>query len=67
MSTAIRFISYDPESERLSVTFVTGRRYIYENVPEKVYDAFLNAPSRGQFFNFEIRDRFPYREVKRSA
>jgi hypothetical protein len=67
MSTAIRFISYDADSERLSVTFVTGRRYIYENVPEKIYDEFLNASSRGQFFNFEIRDRFPYREVKRSA
>jgi KTSC domain-containing protein len=66
-STAIRFISYDAGSSRLSITFITGRRYIYENVPEGVYQAFLTAPSRGQYFNFEIRDRYDYHEVKRSA
>jgi hypothetical protein len=66
-STAIRFISYDEGASRLSVTFITGRRYLYENVPEAVYQAFITAPSRGQFFNSEIRDRYPYQEAKRSA
>lgn len=66
-STAIRFIAYDEGTSRLSVIFVTGRRYVYENVPETVYQSFINAPSRGQFFNAEIRDRYPYHEVKRSA
>jgi hypothetical protein len=62
-STAIRFISYDEGSQRLSVTFVTGRLYLYERVPREVYDAFLRAPSRGSFFNSEIRDRYEYRAI----
>jgi hypothetical protein len=62
-STAIRFISYDEDTERLSVTFVTGRRYLYEGVPVDVYEDFLRAPSRGGFFNAEIRDRYDYEEI----
>lgn len=62
-STAIRFISYDEDAERLSVTFVTGRLYLYERVPREVYEKFLSAPSRGSFFNSEIRDRYEYRAI----
>jgi len=62
-STAIRFISYDEDAERLSVTFITGRRYVYEQVPKDVFEAFLSASSRGGFFNSEIRDRYDYREI----
>ncbi len=66
-STAIRTIVYDATAARMLVTFVTGRKYIYENVPPHVHAAFQSAPSKGRFFNAEIRDRYAYREVKRSA
>ncbi len=62
-STAIHDIDYDIRSHRLTVTFVSGRRYIYEGVPQRLYDAFTRAESRGGFFNHEIRDRYPYREI----
>jgi len=62
-STAIRFISYDEASQRLSVTFVTGRRYLYARVPRHIYEAFVQAPSRGTFFNSEIRGFYEYREI----
>jgi hypothetical protein len=62
-STVIRFISYDEDTERLSVTFVTGRRYLYEGVPVGVFEDFLRAPSRGGFFNAEIRDHYDYEEI----
>jgi len=32
-------------------------------VPEDAYRRFLAAPSPGQFFNLEIRDRYRSREV----
>ena len=64
-STAIRLISYDEASQRLSVTFVTGRRYLYERVPQYIYDAFVRAPSHGTFFNAEIRGFYEYREITR--
>lgn len=67
-STAIRFISYDATQRELFVTFVpTGKTYSYAGVPEEVYRDFLAAPSRGQFFNASIRDRYTYREIKRRA
>jgi hypothetical protein len=47
------------------VTFVSGRRYVYAEVPPDVFDAFKTASSRGAFFNYEIRDRYAFREVTR--
>ncbi|MEH2476007.1 hypothetical protein V1281_002820 [Nitrobacteraceae bacterium AZCC 2161] len=62
-STAIRLLAYDADAGELRVTFVSGRRYVYAQVPPEVYSAFIHAPSRGAFFNHEIRDRYAFREV----
>jgi hypothetical protein len=64
-STAIRNLSYDSAKRELSVTFVTGRRYVYADVPREIFEAFKTAESRGAFFNHAIRDRYGYREVTR--
>lgn len=42
----------------LSIWFVESGRYDYFGVPESVYIAFLNAGSKGTFFNDRIRDRY---------
>ena len=63
-STVIREFAYDPASARLTVTFVTGRRYIYEGVPEAVAAAFRAAFSKGRFFNARIRDRYRCRPLE---
>jgi KTSC domain len=62
-STAIRNLFYVPAKRELRVTFVSGRRYVYADVPADVFDAFKTAESRGAFFNLEIRDRYEFREV----
>jgi lysyl-tRNA synthetase class 2 len=64
-STVIRSNSYDPETSELTITFVTGRRYVYDDVPQDVYAAFKAAFSRGTFFNRHIRDHYGYREITR--
>jgi hypothetical protein len=64
-STAIRNLFYVPAKRELWVTFVSGRRYLYTEVPSHVFDAFKTASSRGAFFNQEIRDRYAFREVTR--
>ena len=64
-STAIRNLFYIPAKRELWLTFVSGRRYIYADVPPEVFDAFNTASSRGTFFNHEIRDRYAFREVTR--
>ncbi|MDN5002250.1 KTSC domain-containing protein [Bradyrhizobium sp. GCM10027634] len=62
-SSVIRFFRYAPDSHELKVTFVSGRLYVYEDVPPEVAAAFRNARSKGTFFNHEIRDRYTYRDV----
>jgi hypothetical protein len=62
-STVIRRYSYDPDMRELKITFVSGRKYLYFNVPPEKFSAFMHAPSRGAFFNREIRDVYGYREI----
>lgn len=62
-STVIRSFDYDPARSALDVTFVSGRRYRYADVPDKVADAFKSAPSKGRFFNARIRDAYRYTEL----
>jgi KTSC domain len=64
-STAIRNLFYDTAKRELWVKFVSGRRYVYAEISPDVFEAFKTAPSRGVFFNHEIRDRFAFREVTR--
>ncbi|MBW7973135.1 KTSC domain-containing protein [Bradyrhizobium sp. BR 10289] len=62
-SSVIRFFRYLPDTRELKVTFVSGRIYVYEDVPPEVAAAFRNAFSKGTFFNHEIRDRYAYRDI----
>jgi hypothetical protein len=62
-SSVIRFFRYAPETRELKVTFVSGRLYVYEDVPPDVAAAFRDARSQGTFFNHEIRDRYVFRDI----
>lgn len=62
-STVIRRFDYRPESRELEVLFVTGRRYLYSNVPPEEAEAFRAAFAKGVYFNRHVRDRFPCREL----
>jgi len=62
-STAIQRFDYAPERRDLTVTFTTGRVYVYRDVPAEVAERFRAAFSKGRFFNTRIRDRFACREV----
>jgi hypothetical protein len=62
-STAIRRFHYRPESRELEIVFITGRRYLYANVPLSTVDGFHAASSKGGYFNRHIRDHYSYREL----
>ena len=62
-SSVIRDFDYDSEAQELTITFVTGRIYVYLAVPAEVYDDFATAFSKGTFFNQHIRDAYEFREV----
>jgi len=46
------------------VTFVTGRRYAYLGVPEEIAHDLRTAPSKGEYFNAAIRDRYPFERLR---
>ena len=62
-SSNIGSVSYDPDSQKLSVTFVSGDTYDYFNVPQSIYSGFTAAGSAGQFFYRQVRDRYAYEQV----
>ncbi len=62
-STAIQAIDYDHERAKLLVRFVSGASYVYVGVPGEVHRSFLDAASKGRFFQAEIRDRYPYNRL----
>ena len=62
-STVIRRFDYSPDNAELTILFVTGRRYVYSDVPESEVEAMRSAFSKGVYFNKNIRDRYPYREI----
>ena len=66
-SSVIQSFDYDETRNELTVTFTTGRVYVYSLVPPAVATAFGEARSKGEFFNANIRDKFTFREVKPTA
>jgi hypothetical protein len=59
-SNAIIRIEYDELSQELVVIFTSGEPYTYYRVPRDIYDRFVNAASKGQFFNTYIKDHYRF-------
>jgi KTSC domain len=62
-SSSISSVGYNAASKTLEVEFHNGSLYRYYDVPQSVYDAWMAAPSKGQFFTYQIRDRFPFSQL----
>ncbi len=64
-STALARISYDDAAHTLRATFrESGRTYVYEDVPQELYDGLIFSDSIGAYFNAHIRDRFAFHEIR---
>ena len=66
-STVIRSFDYRPERRELLVTFTTGRRYLYRDVPLEEAEAMRSAFAKGRYFNRRIRPHYPYRQLDREV
>ncbi|WP_013323339.1 lysine--tRNA ligase [Gloeothece verrucosa] len=63
-SAALKGFDYDADKKVLRVEFLNGSVYLYHDIPESKYKELEKAPSKGQFFNAEIRDKFGFdREI----
>lgn len=59
-SSNIEAIGYDVDAQELHVRFLSGAVYIYYEVPQGVFDAFVSAPSKGSFLNRDIKNVFRF-------
>ena len=62
-SSNLAAVGYDDSDASLYVQFKNGTTYQYLRVPHAIYDALMRAGSKGTFFNDEIKERFPFRQV----
>jgi len=59
-SSNIASIGFDPPTSTLEVEFTNGRVYQYFDVPERLYQAFLSADSKGGFLAAQIKGAYRY-------
>jgi hypothetical protein len=70
-SSSIVSVGYDEERRILEVEIPRRegekdrRVYQYLNVSPKVYRAFMDAKSKGRYYDERIKNRYKYREVKK--
>lgn len=62
-SSNIASAGYDAPSETLEVEFQNGTVYQFYNISQELYDQFIGASSKGQFFNIYIKNAYPYSRV----
>lgn len=62
-STNVSSAAYDPLTSELSIRFEWGGVYIYEDVPQSVFDDLLVADSPGGFLNAQVKGTYAYRRA----
>lgn len=63
-SSLINGIDYDAGAEKLSVSMRSNNAtYTYAGVSQKLVNELTSAKSKGQFFNRNIRGRFPATKI----
>jgi hypothetical protein len=62
-SSTLATIGYDSTRELLQLEFSSRTFYQYFGVPATVHEGLMYAPSKGSYFNQNIRGKFPYRRI----
>jgi len=63
-SMVLKGFDYDETKQVLRVEFTNDSVYLYHDVPPLLYKELEESPSKGQFFNAQIRDKFGFdREI----
>lgn len=60
-SSTMNAIGYEADPLELTIAFKNGSIYVYSGVSQEVFDQFLGSDSKGQFFNQNIKNVYPFR------
>ncbi len=63
-STNLKSVTYNTESEDMTVTFNNGGIYQYNKVPWGKFTKFRLAESQGKYFNENIARSYNYTKIK---
>jgi len=66
-SDVLSLVYYRADSETLTLAFRKGPVYEYSGVPAPVFQALMNTPRKGVFYNQRIRGHFPSCRLELSA
>jgi hypothetical protein len=66
-STTLASAGHDARAAVLELQFRNGSVYQYFHVPTRIYWDLLAAPSKGRYFNQNIRGRYPYRMMQHAT
>ena len=56
-SSNLKSVGYDSLNSKLEIEFHSGHIYQYSSVPVKIYDALMNASSKGTYHDINIVKR----------
>ena len=62
-SSNISSVGYDEDTNTLEIEFHNGGVYQYFDVPFPVYDALIEADSKGQYLAQQIKGKYRYVKV----
>ncbi|MGD0672457.1 MAG: KTSC domain-containing protein [Candidatus Binatus sp.] len=62
-SSNVAEIGYDASTMTLEVAFHDGSVYQYFDVPDRVYQEFMRAASKGKFLHANITNNFRYTKI----
>jgi hypothetical protein len=63
-SSAVQQIDYDEATNTLDVTFASGQRYQYKDVPRERYRAIGNAESVGRYLAEHIKPHYTAEHIQ---
>lgn len=58
------YVLYDSEEEKLTIFFLdTQTTWVYYGVTQEEYEELIGAKSVGNYFNHNIRNKFPCKRI----
>jgi len=58
---------YHPQTRWLDVELRNGEQYRYFRVPVECFHHLLQAESKGRYFNYSIRNCFPFQHLTKAS
>ncbi len=64
VSSNLNSVGYDPSTRTLEIEFREGDVYVYNNVPQHIYDGLMSASSKGSYHHSHIKNSYSYRKIR---